>query len=294
MTTNTTDQAQTQDQPQPQTQTQTVSSSGAGGGVRRGWGDSVVFRTVAPVVTGLLVIVAWQVVTQAAGVSATVLPSPLRVWDAAVQNRDVLWANTLPTLKVTGAGLGATLVTSAVIATALAFVPLLRNATLPLLVVAQSIPIIVLAPLFVIWFGFGLGPKIGLIVISSTLPMAVSLLQGLLSADPDAATLMKSLGAGRIKVFWRLQVPSSLPYFFTGLRVIASFAVLAAVFAETVGAESGLGIYMVIEKNMLRTDLVLAAAVITIVIGLTLFSLTYLLEALTMPWERRRRAMRSE
>ena len=262
--------------------------------VRREWGDSALFRTVTPVLAVFVAVGCWQILAKAGNFAPTVLPSPARVAQAAWTGREELWANTVPTLQVTAVGLVVSVVVSAVLATLLSFVPLLRNATLPLLIVAQSIPIIVLAPLFVIWFGFGLGPKIGLIVMTTALPLTISLLQGFLSADPDAATLMKSLGANRVKVFLRLRVPSSLPFFFTGLRVVASFAVLAAIFAETVGAVKGLGIYMATQKTMLRTDLVLAAAIVSIVVSLLLFALTYLLETLAMPWERRRKAMRSE
>lgn len=249
---------------------------------------------LAPVAVAAAGVVIWQVIVTIGGLPATVLPSPARVFDAAMQNSDALVANTGPTLYVALVGLGVSLIVSIVLATAMAFLPWLRTATLPVLIAAQSIPVIVLAPLFVIWFGFGLEPKVLLIVIASTLPMTIALLQGFLSADPDAAILMRSLGAGPVKVYLRLQIPSSLPFFFTGLRVIASFAVLAAIFAETVGAQSGLGIYMMTQKNMLRTDLVLAAAVVTVLIGLALFALTYLLEMIAMPWERRRKAMRSE
>lgn len=261
---------------------------------RRMSSDSPVFRAAAPLILAILVVVGWQVVVDVGNTAPSILPSPLRVLQASVTSWEQIWANTVPTLQVTGMGLAASLVVSIGAATAMSFLPWLRNATLPLLIAAQSIPVIVLAPLFVIWFGFGPGPKVGLIVIASVFPMTIALLQGFLSADPDAATLMRSLGANRLKIFLRLQVPSALPFFFTGLRIIASFAVLAAVFAETVGSQAGLGIFMTIQKNLLRTDLVLAAAAVIIALGLLLFSLTYVLEAIAMPWERRRKAMRSE
>jgi ABC-type nitrate/sulfonate/bicarbonate transport system permease component len=258
------------------------------------WTESTFFRTLAPILVGFAAFLVWEIGVRISNPSPTILPSPLRVFEAASERTDELWLNTVPTAQVALLGLAFSILISVALATAMAFVPFLRNATLPVLIAAQSIPIIVLAPLFVIWFGFGIGPKIALIVIASALPMTIALLQGFLSADSDAMVLMKSLGANRAKIFLRLQVPSSLPFFFTGLRVIASFAVLAAIFAETVGAQSGLGIYMSIQKNLLRTDLVLAAAIITILMGLALFVLTYVLEALAMPWERRRKAMRSE
>jgi len=261
---------------------------------RRSASDSLLFRFLSPLFVAVAAIALWHFTVVIGQMPPTVLPTPMRVLEAATQNSDALWANTGPTVFVALVGLAASVLVSIILSTAMAFIPVLRTATLPVLIAAQSIPVIVLAPLFVIWFGFGLGPKILLIVIAGTLPMTIALLQGFLSADPDAMVLMRSLGANRIKVFLRLQVPSSLPFLFTGLRVVASFAVLAAVFAETVGAQSGLGIYMMTQKNMLRTDLVLAAAVVTVLLGLALFAMTYVLETIAMPWERRRKAMRSE
>ncbi|CUR56711.1 putative ABC-type transporter, permease protein [metagenome] len=269
-------------------------TSGAVARLRGGKWGALIFRGVAPLIVLVLLVLAWHAAVEIKNFSPTVLPSPKRVWDATIEDRANLWSNTVPTLKVTLLGLAVSVAVSVVLATMLSFVGTLRTAFLPLLVGAQSIPVIVMAPLFVIWFGFGMGPKIGLIAIFTTLPMTISLLQGFMSADPDAATLMRSMGASRVQVFLRLQVPTSLPFFFAGLRMVASYAVLAAIFAETVGAFNGLGLYMATQKNLLRTDLVLAATIITIVVGLVLFASTYLLEALAMPWERRRRAMRSE
>ncbi|MDJ0105296.1 ABC transporter permease [Rhodococcus sp. KBW08] len=280
----------------PDTDVVTDADSPSPDKTRRDYGamGRLILRVVAPVALASLVVLAWQIAVQVGGLQPTTLPSPTRVAEAAWQNRELLWLNTVPTLKATVIGLVVSMVAAVLIATVLSFVPWLRGATLPLLIAAQAIPIVVLAPLFVIWFGFGLGPKITLIVIATSLPMTIALTEGFLSADPDAAKLMKALGANRPKVFLRLQIPSALPFFFTGLRIVASYAVLAAIFAETAGAERGLGIFMMSQKSSLRTDLVLAAVIISIAMGLVLFSLTYLLEALMMPWERRRKAMRTE
>jgi ABC-type nitrate/sulfonate/bicarbonate transport system permease component len=116
------------------------------------------------------------------------------------------------------------------------------------------------------------------------------MLQGLLSADPDAAALMRSMGASKWRIFLSLRVPTALPGAITGLRIMTSFIVVAAIFSEYVGARAGLGIFMQTQKNLYRTDLVFAAVFVSIAIGLTLFALTYLLEWLLLPWERRRKA----
>lgn len=260
------------------------------------WADhaSKFFAILAPIALLAVLIACWQIAADRSGVTASVLPSPLRVVRSGWAARELIWLNTVPTLQETVIGLLVSIVVSVTIASVLSFVPWLRSATLPLLIAAQSVPIIVLAPLFVIWFGFGLGPKIALIVIVTALPLTIAMLQGLLSADPDSAKLMKTLGASEVKIFLRLRVPTSLPFFFTGLRVVTSFAVVAAIFSEFVGAESGLGIFMQTQKNLLRTDLVFAAVIVSIVISLLLFAATYALEAMAMPWERRRKAMRKE
>jgi ABC-type nitrate/sulfonate/bicarbonate transport system permease component len=232
----------------------------------------------------------WQAAATWGGMAVTVLPSPLRVLSAGWQERDAIGEAAAATLQITLSGLVLAVVVAVVTASLLSFVVPLRLTILPLLIGAQSVPIIVLAPLFVIWFGFDSGPKIAIVAIVSMLPLTISILQGLQSADPDAATLLRSMGASRWKVFLRLRVPTAVPFAITGLRIMSSFIVVSAIFSEYVGARVGLGIYMQTQKNLFRTDLVFAAVFVSIAIGLALFVLTYLIEAIAMPWERRRKA----
>ncbi|WIE70429.1 ABC transporter permease [Curtobacterium sp. MCJR17_020] len=248
-------------------------------------------NVVAPTATLVGLLVIWQIVTTVGDVDPTVLPSPVRVVTSGWGERAALAAATVPTLTISVLGLLAACLVAVVVASALTFVAPLRQTLLPLLIAAQSVPIVVLAPLFVIWFGFDSGPKILLVAIVSMLPMTISTLQGLIGADPKAVTLMRSMGASTWQVFVRLRVPSALGHFVTGLRIVSSFVVVSAIFSEYVGARDGLGIYMQLQKNLFRTDLVFAAVVISIVIGLALFALSYVVEALVMPWERRRKAV---
>ncbi|GLY29758.1 ABC transporter permease [Kineosporia sp. NBRC 101731] len=257
---------------------------------RPGRAADTALRTLAPAAALAVLVLVWHLAAGRESMSAAVLPSPARVITAGWDDRVALLDATGATLRITLLGLAGAVLIALLTATVLSFVAPLRLMLLPLLIGAQSVPIIVLAPLFVIWFGFDSGPKIAIVAIVSMLPMTISTLQGLLAADPEAIALLRSMGASRWKIYLRLRVPTALPHFITGLRIMSSFIVVSAIFSEYVGARTGLGIYMQTQKNVFRTDLVFAAVIVSIAIGLTLFALTYLLEALAMPWERRRKA----
>jgi ABC-type nitrate/sulfonate/bicarbonate transport system permease component len=265
-------------------------TEGVGRAPRGSGGGGLFWRVASPLlaVFGLLVI--WQLAVDLGRIDPTTLPSPMRVWQSGWAESDQLAEAAAATLQITLVGLVFAIVAAVLVASVLSFVAPLRQTVLPLLIAAQSVPIIVLAPLFIIWFGFDAGPKIVLVGIVSMLPLTISMLQGLLSADPDAAALMRSMGASKWRIFLSLRVPTALPGAITGLRIMTSFIVVAAIFSEYVGARAGLGIFMQTQKNLYRTDLVFAAVFVSIAIGLTLFALTYLLEWLLLPWERRRKA----
>ncbi len=240
-----------------------------------------------PAAVGLVAtLVIWQLVINLGRMDPTVLPSPGRVVAQGWHNRAMLWDNTLPTLEETVIGMLCALATSVVLATVIDFSAIFRRAVYPLLVISQSVPVIVVAPLFVIWFGFGLLPKILVIVLVTFFPTTVALLEGFAAADQDASRLLTSMGASRVQQFVKLRVPTALPFFFTGLRVAVSFAVLAAIFGEWVGAYSGLGIFMQLQKNSLRTDLVFAAIFVTAAMSICLYGLTFAIQRVVMPWYR--------
>jgi ABC-type nitrate/sulfonate/bicarbonate transport system permease component len=232
-------------------------------------------------------LVAWQWLVTATGVRPQVLPSPLRVAQQGWAARDALWTNTLPTLHVTAVGFAVSLALGWVIAVAVDFSPWLRRALTPLLVASQTLPIIAIAPLLIIWFGFGLLPKVVVIALVTFFPIVVGLIEGFASTPRAATNLLRSMGASRWQRFRLVRLPQALPSFFTALRIGITYAVTGAVFAEYVGATAGLGIYMSLQKNSFRTDLVLAAVVVTAVLSVALFGLTYAVQRLLIPWYRR-------
>jgi ABC-type nitrate/sulfonate/bicarbonate transport system permease component len=242
---------------------------------------------VLPAATLLLLLVGvWQVYADRGGLGPDVLPSPSRVatqgWDARADLLD----NALPTLRATLTGFGVSLVVGFVISVLIDFSGLLRRTFLPLMVISQTLPIIVLAPLVVIWFGWGIFPKVLLVVLTTFFAITMSLVEGYAKTEPDAERLLRSMGASRLRVFRTIRLPTALPSFFGGVRISITYAVVGAVFAEYAGAENGLGIYMLEAKNAFRTDLVIAAVVVTSLLTLALFALTYLIERIALPWVR--------
>lgn len=254
-------------------------------------GPSRTRRLLQTVVPALLVVavllLAWQVAVQLTGVRPQILPSPLRVAQQGWLNRDDLARHGLSTLGVTLIGFAVSLVVSWAVAMTVDFVPWLRRALVPLLVGSQTLPIIAIAPLMIIWFGFGLLPKVLVIILTTFFPVAIGLIEGFAGADRETGRLLASMGASRWQQFRFLRLPGAMPRFFTALRIGITYAVVAAIFAEYVGATSGLGIYMSMQKNSFRTDLVLAAVFVTAVLSITLFALTYLVERLVCPWNKR-------
>jgi ABC-type nitrate/sulfonate/bicarbonate transport system permease component len=256
---------------------------------RRRPGGSPLSRFAPPVVLVLLILVLWQVIVTALNVDPTVLPSPLRIAQQGWIARALLWANAVPTLLETLIGFAVSLAVAWLLAIIVDFSPLLRQAFMPLLVASQTIPIIAIAPLMIIWFGFGLLPKVIVISLVTFFPVCVGLIDGFASTDREATNLLRSMGASRWRQFTAVRLPSALPRFFTALRIGITYAVTGAIFAEYVGAKNGLGIYMAEMKNSFRTDLVLAAVVITAVVSVTLFLLTYLVERVIIPWHSKER-----
>ncbi|GAA1999074.1 ABC transporter permease [Nakamurella flavida] len=231
-----------------------------------------------------VLLVGWQISVTLGDVRPQILPSPLRVVEQGWAQRAVIGRNALATLQVTLVGFALSLTVSALVAVGVDFSPWLRRALVPLLVGSQTLPIVAIAPLMIIWFGFGVLPKVLVVTLTTFFPIALGLIEGFASADRDGARLLASMGAGRWRMFRYLRLPAALPRFFTALRIGVTYAVVGAIFAEYVGATEGLGIYMALQKNSFRTDLVLAAVAVTAALSIALFLLTYLLERLVCPW----------
>jgi ABC-type nitrate/sulfonate/bicarbonate transport system permease component len=240
---------------------------------------------ILPAVIALCVLIAaWEIYCHVSGIGAATLPAPSQVIVQAWNNREALWSNTIPTIRATLLGFSLAIISAFVLSVAVDFSPLLRRMLFPLLIISQTLPLVAIAPLVVLWFGFGLLPKILLVALVTFFPMLVALAEGYAATERDIEDLLASMGASRWKRFALARLPSALPYFFAGLRISVTYAVVAAIFAEYAGAAKGLGIYMLNAKNNFRPDLVLAAVLVSSLLTLVLFAATRLIQRFTAPW----------
>ncbi|HTV10650.1 MAG TPA: ABC transporter permease [Acidimicrobiales bacterium] len=239
-----------------------------------------------PAVVALVGLGLWQVVGTITHVRPQIFPTPWRVISQGWDWRSAIWSNTVPTLEETFMGFGLSLVCAFLLAIGMELSVTCRRALYPFLIVSQALPLIAIAPIVDLWLGFGLLPKLVVVAIVTFFPVTVGLTEGFASAELDAVKLLRSMGAKHAGVFWRLKLPGAMPYFFAGLRIAITYAVVGAIFAEYVGASSGLGIFMSEQYEQLRTDLVYAAVAVTALVSMSLFALTYLLQRATIPWYR--------
>ena len=230
------------------------------------------------------ILVAWELYVRLAAIDPVVLPGPIRILSALWEARDDAVRHTIPTLVETVVGYVLAVVLAIVAAAGMDRVPVVRRAVEPILVTSQTIPIVAVAPLFLLWFGFGLAPKVLVVVLVTFFPVVVALLDGFGSASPEAADLLRSYGATDGQAFRKLRWPTALPNLFTGLRISVVYAVIGAVFGEYVGAREGLGIWMQLSQNAFRTDLVFAAIVVTSALSLVLYWLVGIARQALIPW----------
>ncbi len=226
----------------------------------------------------------WQLYVQASQVSPSFLPSPISVVVALGNNWSIIYANTLPTLLETVLGLTIATLLGLLLAVLLDVSGWVRRAVYPLLVTSQTIPMVALAPLLLIWIGYDIRSKLIVVILYCFFPIAVSCADGLASVEPDMINLLRSMKASRWQILWMVRLPAAMPSFFSGLRIAATYSVVGAIFGEYVGAESGLGIYMQRATNSFATAQVFAAIVVTAALSLALFGLVSLIERIALPW----------
>jgi ABC-type nitrate/sulfonate/bicarbonate transport system permease component len=230
------------------------------------------------------VVAAWELYVELSGINPVTLPAPSRVFEAGMRNRATLLENGAITLQTTLIGLCVSITLAVSFALLIDALAPVRRAIYPLLVASQTLPIIVISPLLVLWFGFGMTPKIVVVAIYTFFPITVAFASGLAATDREGLVLMRTLGASHLQTLRLLQVPQALPYLFTGLRISVTYAMVAALFAEWGGARNGLGIYIIQMRNAFRTDMVLSAIFVVAVISLSLFLLVGLAQRLIVRW----------
>ena len=229
----------------------------------------------------------WQGVASLHSVDDLTLASPVETFDALRDDWSLLWDNALVTLQEVLLGLTISAAAGVLFAVAMHLFRPLRDATYPLLVASQAIPVVVLAPIFVLAFGYGIGPKLAIVALICFFPITVNLLDGLRSVEPELLKLMRSLGASRLRTLGSVELPGALPYLFSGLKIAAAVSVIGAVFGEWAGADEGLGRLVLLGNNQLQTPRVYAGIVILTLMAVALFALAALAERVACPWNRK-------
>lgn len=229
----------------------------------------------------------WQLVASLPGVDNLLLASPVETARALGDDSSLLLHNVGVTLLEVLLGLAIAVLAGAGGALAMHLARPLRDAAYPLLIASQAIPVVVLAPLLVLAFDYGIGPKIAIVALVCFFPLTVNLLDGLRATEPELLKLMRSLGASRAQTLLKVELPAALPYLFSGLRIAATVSVIGAVFGEWAGADSGLGRLVLLGTQQLETARAYAGIVLLTVMALGLFAAVTLAERAAVPWARK-------
>ena len=239
-----------------------------------------------PLIFIVIIIILWQLIVDQGIVARYILPSPFDIIKVCVTVFPTITGHIFTTLQEALVGLAVAIALSLILAVLMDNFLLIKKALQPLLVISQTIPIMVLAPLFAMWFGFGILPKIIVVILVCFFPIVISLLEGLSSIDQDLLNLMKSMKANRWQIFYLAKFPASLGSFFSGLKIAATYSVIGAVIGEWMGGKSGLGVYMTRVRQSFALDKVFATILIIIALSMVLFKLIELVQFLVMPWKR--------
>lgn len=246
-------------------------------------------KILAPALTVAALLVVWQLAVDLGFVANYLLPTPLQVASALVEDAGLLAGHTATTLVEAAAGLGIGVALGFVLAVAMDRFELVYLALEPLLTISQTVPTVAIAPLLVLWFGYGLAPKVILVVIGTFFPVAVSLIRGFKSVDPDQIDLMRTMKASEWQVFWYVKLPAAADQFFSGFAISATYAIVGAVISEWLGGNQGLGVYMTRVRKSFSYNKMFASIIVISALSLALMKAVDLLQRVLMPWKRTER-----
>jgi putative hydroxymethylpyrimidine transport system permease protein len=247
-------------------------------------------RILLPTLIVLLLLGAWELaarwglIADALNLDDLLIPAPSEVATRLWEDRSLLADNAWVTLQEVFLGFALALAAGLAFAVALHLSTTLRRAFYPLLVASQTVPVIVVAPILVVWFGYGIGPKLGIIALICFFPITVNVLDGLRSVEPDAVKMMRTLDASRLQVFRHLEAPTALPYAFSGAKIAVAVAVIGAVFGEWAGSKEGLGHLLLVDNGLYVVDRQFATVAVLSAMAIVLFGLLALLERRIVHW----------
>jgi ABC-type nitrate/sulfonate/bicarbonate transport system permease component len=250
---------------------------------------SIIRKVGPPAVAFGALLALWQGLCLSGLLPGFMLPSPGRVALAFVGDFPLLMSHLGVTLWEAACGLALSVAAAVALAVLMDNSGPLKRAVMPVLLLTQTIPAIAVAPLLVLWLGYGAAPKVALVFLTCFFPIAVGLLGGLAQTDPDAVRLLQSMGTNHRQVYRFLKLPTALPAFFSGLRISAAYSIVGAVVSEWLGGNAGLGVYMTRVRKSYSFDKMFAVILLTALLSLLLMGLVALLERVAMPYRNEKR-----
>jgi NitT/TauT family transport system permease protein/putative hydroxymethylpyrimidine transport system permease protein len=247
-------------------------------------------RWAPPLLLLVTLIGAWQIAASTGALAdllnleSFLVPSPAEIGESLWQSRSLLAENAWVTLQEILLGFGLALIGGLAFAVALHLSATLRRAFYPLIVASQTVPVPAIAPILVVWLGFGIGPKLVIVALVCFFAITVNTLDGLRSVDAEATKMMRTLNASRAQILWRVEVPTALPFIFSGAKIAVAVAVIGAVFGEWAGSNAGLGHLILQDNAQLETARVFASVTILSAMALVLFGLLALAERRVVTW----------
>lgn len=246
---------------------------------------SIKDKLYAPIF-GVVFVIVWQIVAKSGIVPRFMLPAPTDVVLALMSDWKLILESAYVTLSEAAIGLVLSIILSFAMAILMDRVEILHKIFYPIAIVSQTIPTVAIAPLMVLWFGFGMLPKILLVWLACFFPLLVALLTGFESSDKNVLRLYRSMNAPYIKVLFDVKIPYALDSFFSGLRISASYSIVGAVIAEWLGGEGGLGVYMTRVRKSYRFDKMFAVIIVVSILSLLLIWLVDTIKRKSMPWKK--------
>jgi ABC-type nitrate/sulfonate/bicarbonate transport system permease component len=247
----------------------------------RGRSDNSILLPIA-IVAGFLVL--WEAAIRLGDVKPYLLPAPSAIALRIVEDWKLIFDNLEVTLTELLLGFTCAVIVAVVAGTAVAFSTLLRRAIYPLIVASQTVPVIAIAPVLIIWFGYNIWPRVFVTALVAFFPLTVNVVAGFTSIEPELIVFFRSLNADRLALFFKLALPSALPFIFAGMRITAVLAVIGATVSEWIGADKGLGHLIAHDTAELDTVRVFACIVVLSAVGILLFTTVVVVEWIVLPW----------
>lgn len=247
---------------------------------------------IAPIVLILILLIIWEFIVNIGGIEKYILPAPTDVIKVLIKDFRTMIPHISATLYEGMVGFLIAIVLSIILAVIMDMVPLIKRSLYPVLVISQTIPTVALAPLFIIWFGFGALPKIIVVVIVCFFPIVISIVDGLEGVDKDLINHFKLMGASKLNVFLHLKLPYGMINFFSGMRIAATYSIMGAVIGEWLGGDKGLGVYMTRARSAYALDKMFASIVIIVAISMGIFLLVSFMEKVFTPWNNKKLSMK--